>query len=238
LKTFSFHPCVYPAMIRGASPGAKAGDLVNVYDREGQPFGVGLYNPRANVPLRMIYHGPDEVGEDLFLTLIDRALDLRLNDLRLPERGDAFRVIHSDGDGLGGLIVDKFGDVLSVQMHSLGMFQRFPQWLPRLHERLGTRRMVLEVDPAIARLEGISARTLPVDAVRTIRIREHGVRYEVDLGDRPQDGLLLRSTRQPAAVDRVGEGQARARSLLLHRRVFPLGEGDGRGRRRDRGGSG
>src|SRR5689334_1624343 len=85
LKTFSFHPCLYPAMIRAASPGAKAGDLVHVYDKEGKPFGAGLFNPKANVPLRMIYHGSDAVGEDLFLTLLDRALDLRLNALRLPE---------------------------------------------------------------------------------------------------------------------------------------------------------
>jgi 23S rRNA (cytosine1962-C5)-methyltransferase len=52
LRTFSYHPTLYPAMIRSASPDARPGDLVQVYDKEGQPFGAGLYNPKARVPLR------------------------------------------------------------------------------------------------------------------------------------------------------------------------------------------
>lgn len=190
LKYFTFHPCVYPAMISAVSPEATPGAWVHVFDRNGAAFGRGLYNPRARVPLRMLYHGPDAVGEDYLVTLLDRAVELRLETLKLPEVTDAFRVVHSDGDGLSGLAIDRFADVLSVEVHSLGIHQRLPGWLPRLHERLGTTRAVIEVDPHIARLEGIRQAPTPADRVRTVRIREHGVRYEIDFAEGHKTGFF------------------------------------------------
>jgi 23S rRNA (cytosine1962-C5)-methyltransferase len=189
LRTFSFHPCLFPATLGGASPDAQAGDLVTVCDREGNVFGAGLYNPRARVPLRVPHHGEEAFGEAQLLGLLDRAVDLRLKELRLPETTDAFRVVHSDGDGLSGL-VDRYADMLSVEVHSLGVFQRLPSWLAHLHARLGTRHAVIAVDPGIARTEGIAVRKLASAAVRTVRIREHGVRYEVNVTDGHKTGFF------------------------------------------------
>src|ERR1043165_6908839 len=62
LKFFSYHPTIYPTMIKTVSPEAKAGDIVTVYDKEGQGFGRGLYNPNARVPLRVFYHGTEPKG--------------------------------------------------------------------------------------------------------------------------------------------------------------------------------
>ena len=190
MKYFSFHPCIYKSMLGRASSDAKAGDLVAVFDKEGQPFGTGLYNPKARVPLRMVDHGETNVGEDIFLQRIEEAIDLRLKSLGLPQAADAFRVIHSDGDRLSGLVVDKFADVLSIEVHSLGIFQRLPSWLPLMHQRLGTRRFVLEVDEKVARMEGIFPKKLPSDSVRSVRIREHGVRYEVNFEEGHKTGFF------------------------------------------------
>lgn len=190
LKYFSFAPQLYPAMIREASPDARPGDLVTVYDKDGQRFGAGLYNPRARVPLRMFHHGEAPFTEADFAPLLDRALDLRLETFRLPELADAFRVVHSDGDGLSGLIVDKYADVLSVEVHSLGVWQRLPQWLPQLHARLGTRREVVEVSDFVARVERISRRANAQPSVPPVKIREHGVRYEVDFAEGHKTGFF------------------------------------------------
>src|SRR5690606_9202556 len=108
MKYFSYHPTVYTAMVKSVSPDAQPGQLVTVYDKEGQPFGHGLYHPAGRVRLRMIHHGAEPIDESYFDTLIDHAIALRLETLQLPESTDAFRVIHSDGDSLSGLIVDKF----------------------------------------------------------------------------------------------------------------------------------
>ncbi|MCC7376321.1 MAG: class I SAM-dependent rRNA methyltransferase [Verrucomicrobiales bacterium] len=190
LKTFSYHPTLYPAMIRGASPDAKAGDLVHIYDKDGNPFGAGLYHPRARVPVRVLHHGIEPYTEDDFVAAIDRAIDLRLQVLGVAEHTDAFRVVHSDGDSLSGLIIDRFGDVLSISVHSLGMARRLPRWLPHLHSRLGTKRVVLEVDERAARLEGISPKVIPTDAVRSVKIRENGIRYEVDFEQGHKTGFF------------------------------------------------
>lgn len=190
LKYFSSHPSLYPAMIREASPDAEPGALVQVYNRDGKEFGTGLWNPRARVPLRMVQHGAAPADEAIFTTLLDRAMALRLDLLKLPAVTDAFRVVNSDGDGLGGLIVDRYGEVLSVQVHSLGMARRVMAWLPHLHERLGTRKAVFEVEPAIARLESISPKMLVSDEVRTVKIQEHGVRHEVDFAAGHKTGFF------------------------------------------------
>ena len=190
LKYFSNHPTIYPAMVGAASPDAKAGDLVNVFDKAGQPFGAGLWNPGARVPLRMMHHGAEPFVETDFAKSIERALDLRLKTVRLPEHTDSFRVINSDGDILSGLIVDKFADVLSVEVHSLGIYQRLPQWLPLLHERLGTRREIIEVDEHIARIEGIRVKKPEAESARIVRIREHGVRYEVNFESGHKTGFF------------------------------------------------
>jgi len=190
MKYFSYHPTVYPAMIRAASADAQPGQLVTVYDKEGQPFGHGFYNPPARVPLRMIHHGPDAITEDYLEELLGRAIDLRLNVLKLPATTDAFRVIHSDGDSLSGLVVDKFGDTLSIEVHSLGIYQRLPRWLPVLRERLDVKRIVVEVDPQIAFIEKIQVNASLSEAVRTVRIREHDVRYEVNFAEGHKTGFF------------------------------------------------
>ncbi len=192
LKTYTNHSTVYPAMIRGASPDARAGSLVTVYDKEGREFAAGLWNPKARVPLRVLHHGIEPFTEQDLLGHLDRAVDLRLETLGFAGNTDtdSFRVIHSDSDSLSGLNIDKFGDVLSVSVHSLGVFQRLPTWIPHLHARLGTKRVVLEVDENIARFEGISARKFPTDAVRSVKIREHGLRYEVDFAEGHKTGFF------------------------------------------------
>lgn len=211
LKYFSFNPCIYPAMIRAASPDAKAGDLVTVYDKTGARFGAGLYNPKARVPLRVVYHGEEAIGEGYFDMLLDRAVDLRLNLLRLPDATDAFRVVNSDGDSLSGLVVDKFADVLSVEAHSLGVHQRLGGWLKRLHARLGTKREVIEVDDRAASFERIRHQAA-ASPVRTVRIQENGIKFEVDFATGHKTGFFCDQR----------DNRRRLRPLAKDRRVLDL----------------
>lgn len=193
MKYFSFHPAVYPNMIRAVSPDAKAGELVNVYDKEGQLFGSGFFNPNAKVPLRVLQHGEDVLTEDALDARLDAALDLRLKMLRLNETTDAWRVISSDGDGLSGLTVDRYADVLSIEVTTLGVWRRLSRWLPKLHAALGTKQHLIEVDPDIARIEGMRYADVPeadAPAPRGVRIRENGVRYQVSFEDGHKTGFF------------------------------------------------
>lgn len=207
LKYFSFHPCIYPAMIKAASPDAAPGQWVSVFTRDGQPFGHGLYNPRARVPLRVFHHGAEPVGEDHLTGLLERAVDLRLNLLRLPEQCEAFRVVHSDGDGLSGLVVDRFADVLSLEVHSLGIFQRLPVWLPWLHARLGTRRALVQVEERVAKLEGIVDPHRFSNPVRAVRVVENKVRYEVDFTTGHKTGFFCDQRENRGRLAQLVAGQ-------------------------------
>lgn len=193
IKYFSFHPSIFPNMIRCASPDAAAGDLVHVYDKEGNPFGAGFYNPKARIPLRILNHIKTEFTEADLDEYLQQAIKLRTEMLKPAEVSDAWRVIHSDGDRLSGLVVDKYGDMLSIEVTSLGVWRRLRRWLPVLHESLGTQHHVINVDPEIARIESMRWADVPEaddPAPKSVRIREHDVRYQVNFESGHKTGFF------------------------------------------------
>ena len=170
-------------MLGDVSRDAKAGDLVSVYDKAGVKLGVGLYNHRAKIPLRVVCHSSEKVGEEYFEQAIRRAVALRRDQCALDKTTEAYRLINSDGDGMSGLTIDRYADVLFCEVNSLGMFQRLPKWLPLLHELTGTSKTHIYVDHDLGSLEGIKpslVKEIVALAPDKVRIREHGVRYEVD----------------------------------------------------------
>ncbi len=172
---------------RDATPGA----LVQVLGKEGTPFGWGLWNPKSRMPLRVVSHSLDPLDESFFTSSIRRAATLRRKILNLDATTNSYRAIHGDADFLPGMVADKFGDVLSVEITNLAAWQRLPQWLPLLHECFDTQRVVVGVDPDLARIEGIPRSGGVVsDAVRSVKIREHGVRYEVDFTQGHKTGFF------------------------------------------------
>jgi 23S rRNA (cytosine1962-C5)-methyltransferase len=193
LKFVTFQPAIFPRMLGDVSRDAKPGDFVSVYDKFGNRIGAGLYNPRAKMPLRVVTHTADAVGEDYFETALRRAVALRRELFKLDEVTDAYRVVGSDGDGISGLTIDRYADTLFCDVYSLGIFQRLPRWLPLLHELLGTKHVRVHVDHDLGSLEGIKPsmmRELTASAPDKIRIREHGVKFEVDFAEGHKTGFF------------------------------------------------
>src|SRR5882724_4235336 len=85
LKYFTFQPAIFPRLLGQASPDARPGDFVNVYDKNGNLAGGGLFNPRAKIPLRVVTHSSEPVSESYFETAIRRAVDLRRTLFKLDE---------------------------------------------------------------------------------------------------------------------------------------------------------
>jgi 23S rRNA (cytosine1962-C5)-methyltransferase len=156
------------------------GDLVRVVDRDGQPIGWALWNSRSQIALRILSRDDAPPGEPFWEGRLDAAVALRRDLLRVESETDAYRVLHAEGDGLSGLIVDRFGDVLSAEVFSLGIYQRLGPILERLAARLGTTHFRAGVDERIALAEDFPG--LPVtspDLPPRVTIRENGVRYRV-----------------------------------------------------------
>src|SRR4051812_49633312 len=124
LKYFTFQPAIFPRLLGQVSSDARPGDFVNVYDKNGNLAGGGLFNPRAKIPLRVVTHSTEPVNESYFEGAIRRAVELRRKLFDLDATTDAYRLINSDGDGLSGLTIDRYGDTLLRELYSLGVAQR------------------------------------------------------------------------------------------------------------------
>lgn len=192
LKYFSYNPAVFPRMIGAFSPEIEPGSIVHVYDKNGEPFGAGFWNEPSRTPLRMVYHGKDNFTEADLDKTVANAVRLRRDILRLDETTNAYRIIHGDSDGIGGLIVDRYADVLSLDVSTLGAWQRLERWLPMLHKLCDTSRHVIQIDEDIARMEGIDTRKQPCpsDPVRIVKILENGITYEVDFAQGHKTGFF------------------------------------------------
>ena len=193
LKFVSFQPAIFPRMLGEVSRDARPGDLVSVYDKFGNRVGIGLFNPRAKMPLRVVVHSAEPMGEEYFDGALRRAVALRRDLFKLDAQSDAYRVINSDGDGISGLTIDRYADVLYCDVYSLGIFHRLPKWLPLLHELLGTKHVRVHVDHDLGSLEGIKPsqmKAITASAPDKVRIKENGVKYEVDFTEGHKTGFF------------------------------------------------
>lgn len=211
-------------MMGQVSSDAKPGDFVNVYDKGGNLCGGGLYNPRAKMVLRVVSHSLQPVDESYFELAIRRAVALRREVFKLDDFTDAYRLVNSDGDGLSGLTIDRYGDTLLCEVYSLGIAQRLPKWLPLFHELAGTKFARVQVDHDLGSLEGIKPSTFKetnAAAPTKVKITEHGVRYEVDFAEGHKTGFFCDQRENRKAIARFTKG-ARVLDLCCYTAGFSL----------------
>ena len=210
IRAAANHPFVYQKMVIGPCGAAKPGlgDLVRVVDRDGQFLGYGLWNPRSRISLRMLSREADPPGPAFWSRRIDQAIALRTEVLGLEKETDAYRVLHAEGDGLSGLIVDRFSDVLSVEIFSLAMYQRIGPILELLAGRLGTRHYLVRVDERVARQEDFPGRPLASPRLpKRVTIQEHGIRYRILLEEGHKTGFFCDQRDNRRELARFCEGQ-------------------------------
>src|SRR5690606_14814190 len=112
-------------MVERPEPKPKPGSIVEIVDREGTFAGRGFYNGHSRISLRVLSADPDEpLDETFFARRIAAAVELRRDLLRLDAVTDAYRVIHSEGDGLSGLVVDRFAGMLVIEFFAAGMYKQ------------------------------------------------------------------------------------------------------------------
>jgi 23S rRNA (cytosine1962-C5)-methyltransferase len=127
------HPWVYGNSIERIEGDYENGEAVVVRAPDGRFVAHALINDRSRLVLRMVSFRRDEALEaDLLRARVRDAALLRHRVLDLPARADAYRVVHSEGDGLPGLIVDRYGDCLSLSCSTLGLHRRLDVVLDEL----------------------------------------------------------------------------------------------------------
>ena len=125
----SNHPWIFQKMVEKPVAKPRPGAIVDVVDNAGLWVARGFYNGHSRIAIRVLTEDPDEaVDAAFFARRIAAAVELRRGLLRLDEHTDAWRVVHSEGDGLSGLVVDRYGDLLVVEFVSAGAF-RHREWI-------------------------------------------------------------------------------------------------------------
>ncbi len=148
------HPWVYSNEIRmdDETKALPAGTLVSLHRVDGKPLGVGTFNPHCLIAFRRFTRDAGVTVDHAFLrTRLESALALRRRLFAAP----FYRLVHGDADGLPGLVVDRFGDVLAVQTATAGTEALLPSILAALDEALKPRAVVLRNDGAFRRLENL-----------------------------------------------------------------------------------
>ena len=180
-RAASGHPWVYSNEIAmdAAAKALAPGSLVALATASGKALGVATFNPHTLIAARILSREPGaRIDETFFAARLERALALRHR--LYPEPYD--RLIHAEADGLPGIILDRFGDVLSGQLNTAGMARLEEQFLAACRQVLAPRAIVLRNDTAARGLEGLAGEDrIAVGALaEPVEITENGARFIID----------------------------------------------------------
>ena len=175
----SSHPWIFQKLVEKPAAKPKSGTLVEVVGVDGEWIGRGFYNGHSRIAVRVLETHPDiPVDAGWFSRKIADAVSLRRDVLKLDAVSDAWRVVHSEGDGLSGLVVDRYGDLIVVEFFAAGMF-RHREWIyEALREQFPGCRFHSFADEHVQKQESFDfhGNTTTEAAV----ITEYGVKFRAD----------------------------------------------------------
>lgn len=175
----STHPWIFQRLVDKPAQRPKPGSIVEVIGVDGVWIGRGFYNGHSRIALRMLENDPDvAVDADWFARKIAAAVSLRRDVLKLDQISDAWRVVHSEGDGISGLVVDRYGDLLVVEYFSAGAF-RHREWIyDALRAQFPGCRFYAFADEHVQKQESFDFRG--TEAVPPAIITEYGIKFRAD----------------------------------------------------------
>lgn len=165
------------------------GSVADILDRDGQWVGRGFFNWHSRIALRLLTANKDEaIDADFFARRLARAVELRRTWLNLDSVTNAYRLVHSEGDGLSGLVVDRFDSTIVLEFFSAGMF-RFRQTLIELLARhFPASAFYWFAEEHIQKQESFDCR--PPEAPPPGVITENGLRFRVAAGSKHKTGFF------------------------------------------------
>jgi len=183
------------------------GQWVGVYSRSGDFLGTATANLRTRLALRRVSRDEVAPGRDFIEARVGEALARREAAGMAADR--ALRLVYSEGDSLPGLIVDRYGDLLSLQILTAGMETVRGPILDALERWFSPRLIFERSEGGGRRLEGLAERKGPVrgGGAPTVEIETDGVRFLVDVEAGPKTGFFLDQRDNRKIVGRLAAGK-------------------------------
>ena len=202
----SSHPWIFQKLVEKPAAKPKSGTLVEVVGVDGEWIGRGFYNGHSRIAVRVLETHPDiPVDAGWFSRKIADAVSLRRDVLKLDAVSDAWRVVHSEGDGLSGLVVDRYGDLIVVEFFAAGMF-RHREWIyEALREQFPGCRFHSFADEHVQKQESFDfhGNTTTEPAV----ITEYGVKFRADPAGAHKTGFFADQRENREWLSRQCEGR-------------------------------
>ncbi len=205
-RVIAGHPWIYAGEILRVTQPPADGALVQVKDHRQRFLGTGFFNSKSKIHVRILSTERIETNEAFFETRIRAALEVRRRNL--PE-ASSFRVVNAESDFLSGLIVDKYEDVLVLQISSLGMDLCKAQIVAALQKIFSPRAIVERSEAASRKFEGLTEANsiLAGDFDGKCSVNLNGLKFETDLREGHKTGMYLDQQVNYQSVSRFAKGR-------------------------------
>ena len=205
-RIFHGHEWVYATEIKKSFGDPQPGDVVTLKDFRDRPLGSAIYNPQSQIVARRFSRRRQDLDLDFFTRRIRQALEFRQRS-GIDER--LCRIVWSESDGIPGLIVDRYGDHLSVQTLTLAMDLRKEIIRDALVSLFSPKSIVLRNDSPFRKAEGMEPgiEMLYGENPGSFIVRANDLDFEIDLYDGQKTGLYLDQLQSHAEIAKLAKGK-------------------------------
>ncbi len=212
-----FHPWVFSGAVATVQGSPAEGDIVAVYSAEGEYLAAGHYQI-GSIAVRILSFDEDPSSPDFWRNSLSKAVAMRravgLDCFGQDSETDCFRLVHGEGDGLPGLIIDWYAGVCVLQAHSVGMFRAKARICEALKEVLGDAlKAVYDKSAATAPfkaglelVDGYLYRDPASEAAEAV-VKENGRKFTVNWEEGQKTGFFLDQRDNRALVGRYAAGR-------------------------------
>jgi 23S rRNA (cytosine1962-C5)-methyltransferase len=204
------HPWVFSGAVARIDGKASAGDTAHVVANDGSFLALAAVNPDANISARVWdWNEPTQINTAFFHRRLEAAIGMR-RALFARKADEAERLVHGESDGLPGLIVDRYADVVVVQISSAGCHRWREAIIDSLQKLTAARAVYERSDADVLELEGLAARTGVVKGELddpVVQITECGVRLLVDVAKGHKTGFYLDQRDNRSQVGQLAAGR-------------------------------
>ena len=174
--------------IDGLDTSIEPGTLVRVVNHEGKQVGIGCFNPHSLIAVRLILKGEGELSDDFVFEHLDEAYTRR-KEIGVRKYG---RMCYGEADHLPGLVIDRYGDVLVIDVLTAGMEKLKPEITKAVQKIFKPKGIYYKNDSAFRALEGLTSTPEIIGEVpEEVEIEENGVKYLVPLRGGQTTGSYL-----------------------------------------------
>ena len=199
------HPWVFSNELQSIPAGTTPGEIVDVVTVSGAFIGRGYINPHTLISVRLLTRKQEAIDRDFFRGRIARARSLR----SMLGFGDSYRAVFGEGDGLPGLIVDKYADTLVVQSTTAGIEAQLNLIIAALIDEFQPAAIVLRNDTSSRALEGLTQepRVAQGAVMGPVTFEESGIKYTVDVLEGQKTGFFFDQRENRQALKALVQGR-------------------------------